>query len=349
LAGHVYDAPIPSPPGVDLTALTEFLMEVLSTPPLGPVKVSLLAGGRSNLTYVVSDASREWVLRRPPLGHVLETAHDMKREYRVMEALAATPVPVPAMVGFSDDLRYLGAPFYVMERVDGVAYRDSADFNRLDAQGRRALGLGFVDVLAELARVDHDAVGLSGFGRPDGFAARQVRRWTQQLAASASREIPGIAELRSRLAQRVPDAQRASIVHGDFRLDNALVHRADPGQVLAMIDWEMSTIGDPLTDLGMLYLFWEGWQGLDNPIAATPADFPGFPSWAELRERYVARTDLDLTEFDWYAAFAFFKLAVICEGIHYRFVSGLTVGEGCERIGAMVQPLVGRGLDTLRH
>jgi len=345
----VYDATFPCPPGVDLAALTEFLMRVLPTPPVGPVKVSLLAGGRSNLTYVVSDASREWVLRRPPLGHVLETAHDMKREYRVMDALAPTPVPVPAMVGFSDDLRYLGAPFYVMERVGGIAYRHSADFDKLDAQGRRALGLGFVDVLAKLACVDHDAVGLSGFGRPDGFAARQVRRWTKQLAASASREIAGIAELGSRLAQRAPDEQRAAIVHGDFRLDNALVHPADPGHVLAMIDWEMSTVGDPLTDLGMLYLFWEGWKGLDNPIAATPADFPGFPSWEELCERYVAHTDLDLTEFDWYGAFAFFKLAVICEGIHYRFVSGLTVGEGFERICDMVAPLVARGLDTLRQ
>jgi aminoglycoside phosphotransferase (APT) family kinase protein len=345
----VSQAQLPSPPGVDLAALTDFLRRVLPTPPVGPVKVSLLAGGRSNLTYVVTDATREWVLRRPPLGHVLETAHDMKREYQAMDALTGTPVPVPAMVGFSDDLRYLGAPFYVMERIEGIAYRDPADFDKLDPQGRRTLGLGFVDVLAELACVDQDAVGLSDFGRPDGFAARQVRRWTKQLAASASREIAGIAELGSRVAERVPQAQRAAIVHGDFRLDNALVHPSDPGRVLAIIDWEMSTLGDPLTDLGMLYLFWEGWKGLDNPIAATPADFPGFPSWQELRERYVRRTDLDLTEFDWYAAFAFFKLAVICEGIHYRFVNGLTVGEGFERIGDMVQPLVARGLDTLRH
>ena len=270
------------PPGVEIAALSAFLSGVLDAAPEGELQVELLSGGRSNLTYTVRDASREWVLRRPPLGHVLETAHDMGREYRVMAALADTGVPVPDMIGFCPDPDVMGAPFYVMEKVDGIAYRDAADFESLDPAGRHALGTAFLDAMSALAVVDQDAVGLSDFGRPEGFAARQVRRWTTQLSQSTSRDNTAINRLGERLAERVPPAQRASIVHGDFRLDNALVHRSDPGTVLAIIDWEMSTLGDPLTDLGMLYLFWEGWRGLDNPIAATPVDFDGFPSWDNL-------------------------------------------------------------------
>lgn len=335
-------------PGVDLQALTSFLDDkVTGGIGSGSLRVELLAGGRSNLTYTVTDGSREWVLRRPPLGHVLETAHDMGREYRVMDALATTPVPVPGMIGFCSDVSLMGTPFYVMDKVPGVAYRDAKDFERLSPADRRALGDGFIDALGQLACVDYTAVGLAEFGRPEGFASRQVRRWTKQLEASSSREVAGIHQLGEALSAHVPSAQRHTIVHGDFRLDNALVDFADAGKVRAIIDWEMSSLGDPLTDLGMLYLFWEGWQGLDNPIAATPADFPGFPSWAEIRDRYVAITGLDLSQFDWYAAFAFFKLAVICEGIHYRYVNGLTVGDGFDGIGAMVEPLVSRGLARL--
>jgi aminoglycoside phosphotransferase (APT) family kinase protein len=335
-------------PGVDLESLARFLDDsVEGGVDTDSLRVSLLAGGRSNLTYTVTDGGREWVLRRPPLGHVLETAHDMSREYRVMDALSSTPVPVPGMVGFCSDTSLMGTPFYVMDKVPGIAYRDAKDFETLTKAGRNALGEAFIDALGELACVDYDRVGLSEFGRPEGFAGRQVRRWTKQLENSTSREVEGIQSLGEALAARVPPMQRAAIVHGDFRLDNALVDSQDPGHVHAVIDWEMSTLGDPLSDLGMLYLFWEGWQGLDNPIAATPADFPGFPSWTEMRDRYVDITHLDLDHFQWHAAFAFYKLAVICEGIHFRYVNQLTVGDGFEGIGAMVTPLVSRGLSTL--
>ncbi len=334
--------------GGALSALESFLGEHVDGGLAGPLRASLLSGGRSNLTYTLTDGKHDWVMRRPPLGHVLETAHDMGREYRVMKALDATAVPVPAMVAICDDPAVIGSSFYVMARVDGDTYRDAADFERLTPAEREALGLSFVDALAALAQVDYEAVGLGDFGRPEGYAGRQVRRWVKQLESSTSREVPGIKELAEKLAERVPEAQRASVVHGDFRLDNALVERGS-AKILAVIDWEMSTLGDPLTDLGMLYLFWEGWQGLDNPIAATPVDFEGFPSWAQMRDRYVAATSLDLADFDWYAAFAFFKLAVICEGIHYRYVKGMTVGEGFERMGNLVQPLVERGLDTVNR
>jgi aminoglycoside phosphotransferase (APT) family kinase protein len=312
-----------------------------------PLSASLLSGGRSNLTYTLTDGPRRWVLRRPPLGHVLATAHDMGREYRVMRALAPTPVPVPRMVLEHPDPDVIGAPFYVMELVEGTVYRNADDLARLDADGARRLGHAFIDSLAALHLVDPAAVGLADFGRPQGYLSRQVARWTKQLAASRSRDVPGFDALAARLAEHVPTSQRASIVHGDFRLDNAIVSADDPGRVLAVLDWEMATLGDPLADLALFGLYWEGWGGLDNPIAATPAEH-GFPSAAELSRRYAERTGLDLADDAWYTAFACFKFAVICEGIHYRHVAGLTVGEGFDRIGALVPAIVALGLDALQ-
>jgi aminoglycoside phosphotransferase (APT) family kinase protein len=320
-------------------------------PDVGPLRASLIAGGRSNLTYVLTDGTRRWVLRRPPLGHVLATAHDMTREYRVMRALAPTPVPVPRTVLEHRDPDALGAPFYVMDLVEGVVHRDAADFAHLDGDERQRLGHAFVDALAALHLVDPAAVGLADFGRPDGYLARQVRRWAAQLDSSRSRDVPGFDELAARLADDVPAPQRVSVVHGDYRLDNVIVAADDPGRVRAVLDWEMATLGDPLADLALFTLFWQGWGAPDNPIFATPADH-GFPSAAELSRRYAEATGLDLTEdawaFDgWYAAFACFKFAVICEGIHYRHGRGLTVGAGFDRIGGLVPGIVQRGLSAL--
>ena len=322
--------------------------EVLAAqvPDLGPLTATLLSGGRSNLTYTLTDGTRRWVLRRPPLGHVLATAHDMAREYRVMSALAPTAVPVPRTLVHHAEPDELGAPFYVMDLVEGTVYRTADDLRRLDVTQARRLAHAFVDALAELHLVDPAGVGLADFGRPEGYLARQVRRWSTQLAASRSRDVPGFAELAAALARRVPEPQRISIVHGDFRLDNAIVDAADPGTVRAVLDWEMATLGDPLSDLGLFALYWEGWGGLDNPIAATPAEH-GFPSAAELSHRYAERTGLDLADNEFYTAFAYFKFAVICEGIHYRHVQGLTVGDGFDRIGVMVPELVRRGLSAL--
>jgi aminoglycoside phosphotransferase (APT) family kinase protein len=315
-------------------------------PDVGPLHASLLAGGRSNLTYALTDGTRRWVLRRPPLGHVLATAHDMRREYRVMRALAPTPVPVPGMVLEHPHPDVLGAPFYVMELVEGIVYRTTDDLARLDADSAHRLGHAFLDCLAALHLVDPAAVGLADFGRPDGYLARQVARWTTQLASSRSREVPGFDTLAARLARGVPETQRASIVHGDFRLDNAIVDATDPGRVRAVLDWEMAALGDPLADLALFALYWEGWGGTDNPIAAAPAEH-GFPPAAELRTAYAERTGFDLIDHAWHSAFACFKLAVICEGIHYRHVQGLTVGAGFDRIGALVPGLVRRGLAAL--
>ena len=318
-------------------------------PDAGPLSASLLSGGRSNLTYTLTDGARRWVLRRPPLGHVLATAHDMGREYRVMRALEPTPVPVPRMVFEHTDPDVLGAPFYVMELVEGAIYRTADDLARLDADAARRVAYAFLDSLAALHLVDPASVGLADFGRPEGYLTRQVSRWSKQLESSRSRDVAGIDELAARLADHVPETQRASIVHGDFRLDNAVVSADDPGRVLALLDWEMATVGDPLADLALFALYWDGWGGADsgdNAIAAIPAEH-GFPRSAELFRAYAERTGLDLADDAWYMGLACFKLAVILEGIHYRYDQGLTVGEGFDRIGTLVPDIVRRGLAAL--
>lgn len=333
------------PPGLDLDRLQAYLAS--QRPGLfdGPLSAELIAGGRSNLTYVVTGGRQEWVLRRPPLGHVLATAHDVAREYRVISALADTAVPVPATVLLCPDHEVIGAPFYLMERVRGTVYRTPEQTAGLSEPQRWQLSRALVDTLADLHQVEPAAVGLADFGRPDGFLARQVRRWSGQLDASRSRPLPGIDDLAHDLAAQLPDSGPAAIVHGDYRLDNLLVRDTS---VVAVLDWEMSTLGDPLTDLGLLLVYWDRLAD-DNPVVSGVGAHHGFPSGATLVEWYAARTGADLARLDWYVAMASFKLAVILEGIHYRYTLGKTVGDGFDRIGAMVPPLVERGLDALAH
>ncbi|MFC5950468.1 phosphotransferase family protein [Pseudonocardia lutea] len=332
-------------PGPEALAALRSLLEEHGERPR-ELRASLLSGGRSNLTYTVTDGHRSWVLRRPPLGHVLATAHDMGREYRVMAALATTPVPVPRTVLLDEAGELLGAPCYIMDKVEGTVLRDGADLDGVAPGDRARLAEAFVDALADLHTVDPAAVGLADLGRPDGYLERQVRRWRTQLAASRSRELHDLDRLAERLAQSVPPSRGGAIVHGDFRLDNAILDHTDPARVLAVLDWEMATMGDPLADLALFALYWEGWAGLDNPFAATPTEH-GFPTTPGLLERYARRTGATLDDGGWYAGFAYFKFAAICEGIHYRHVSGLTVGEGFDRFGAMVPELARRGVAAL--
>jgi aminoglycoside phosphotransferase (APT) family kinase protein len=331
-------------PGLDLAQLTDYLAREHPGLFAGPLSGRLVAGGRSNLTYVVADGHRELVLRRPPLGHVLATAHDMSREFRVITALAGTAVPVPAPVLLCENPAVLGAPFYLMARVPGTVYRSAAQTATLTAAQRTALAQQLVDVLAELHRIDPAAVGLSDFGRPDGFLARQVRRWGKQLAGSRSRALPGIDRLLERLTASVPASPAPAIVHGDYRLDNVLVHE---GRIAAVLDWEMSTVGDPLTDLGLLLVYWDRLPDLEHSVVSGVGARHGFPAGATLAGWYAARTGADLSRLDWYEALACFKLAVILEGIHYRYRQGLTVGDGFEQVGTLVPPLVELGLAHL--
>ncbi len=336
-----------TPAGLDLTALAGYLAAHRPELATGQLSATLVPGGRSNLTYIVHSGDLAYVLRRPPLGHVLATAHDMSREYRVISALADTAVPVPRALLLCPDADVLGAPFYLMSRVPGMVYRSRAQTDGLTGERRAGLAYAMIDTLADLHAVDPDAVGLADFGHPDGYLARQVRRWAQQLDRSRSRALPGIDELRDRLAAAVPGSGPARIVHGDYRLDNLLV---DPGTgaVTAVLDWEMATLGDPLADLGLLLTYWEvlGAAG-GNPVADGLGPQAGFPDGAALIARYAARSGTAIPNLSWYTALGCYKLAVICEGIHYRYTLGLTVGDGFDRLGAMVAPLVAGGLTTL--
>jgi len=326
---------------LDLDALTGHLE------PFGITarRAELIHGGKSNLTYRLTGGPHDWVLRRPPLGHVLATAHDMAREYRVMSALAPTAVPVPAMVTLCEDPSVIGAPFYVMEYVEGSILRRTQDTDKLTDSQRTALAHRLIDTLADLHEIDPAEVGLGDFGRPGGFLERQVRRWTQQLERSRSRDIPGSDDLARELATSVPTSQRVSVVHGDYRLDNVMV--GPDQQIRAVLDWEMATLGDPLCDLGLLPVYAVPVPGVAGVVSDGMGPHNGFPSIESLVQRYADRCGLDVAPLPWYTALGYYKLAVICEGIHYRYGTGQTVGPGFEQIGAIVEPLVSAGRDLL--
>ncbi|MFJ2721704.1 phosphotransferase family protein [Streptomyces sp. NPDC087437] len=333
------------PPGLDLDRLRGLLDRERPGLVRGPLTGRLIEGGRSNLTYTVSDGASRWVVRRPPLGHVLATAHDMGREHRVISALHPTEVPVPRPVLLCEDEDVLGAPFYVMEFVEGTPYRTADQLAPLGEERTRNAVLSLVDTLVELHAVDPAEVGLEGFGRPEGFLERQLRRWGKQLAASRNRELAGVDELHAALGRALPVSPAPAVVHGDYRLDNVLLGPDD--RITAVLDWEMSTLGDPLTDLGLLVMYSTPLGMPDSPVSTT-AEAPGHPSAAELVERYAARSGRDVSAVSWYTAFAWFKLAVILEGIHYRYTLGQTVGRGFDRIGDLVPVFLDHGLTTLQ-
>ena len=314
--------------------------------------VALISGGKSNLTYRVACDAGEVVLRRPPLGHVLPTAHDMVREYRVLRALDGTAVPVPRVLHLGSADGPLGASFYVMERVVGHICRNALPPGYADrAEPRAAIGAALVDVLADLHTVDPAAVGLEGFGRPAGFVERQLRRWSQQWEASKTGELPALDRLRDELGRTLPPQRSSAIVHGDYRLDNTILHPTSPGRIVAVLDWEMSTLGDPLTDLGTLLAYWS--EDADGDVLAaarvmapvTAAE--GFPTRSEVVRRYAARTGFDVSDVEWYQAFAYFKLAVVCQGIAARAAGGAMLGSGFDEAQQLVAPLVAAGLHGL--
>jgi aminoglycoside phosphotransferase (APT) family kinase protein len=340
------------PPGLDLTRLADWLATLPDKTVLpektatGPLRATLLAGGKSNLTYEVSDGEQAWVLRRPPLGHVLATAHDMAREYRVMSALKGTGVPVPATYALCGDADVIGAPFYLMERIEGTAYRWASQLEPLGPERTRRISEDLIDILAALHAVDPASVGLADFGRPQGFLARQVSRWKKQLDASHCRNLPAAAQLHALLAASVPEQSPDGIVHGDYRLDNVLA--AADGRLVAVLDWEMATLGDPLTDLALMSIY-QRFAAVMGGSIADASSAPGFLTKDEVIARYAAASHRDLAHFGFYLGLAAFKLAVIAEGIYYRHLHGQTVGAGFDTVGTITEPLLEAGIGFVRE
>jgi aminoglycoside phosphotransferase (APT) family kinase protein len=312
-------------PGIRVDAVTSWLVDHLphARPPF---TFTLIAGGRSNLTYRVTDtAGGAWALRRPPLGHVLATAHDMAREHRIIAALEPTVVPVPPIVGLCDDVSVNDAPFYVMGFVDGLVIRDQASASAVAPELRGPVCDQLVDTLVAIHQVDVDAVGLGTLGRKEGYVARQLKRWRSQYEQSRACDLPDIGRVHDILVERIPEQQGAGIVHGDYRLDNCIL--SPTGAVRAVLDWELCTLGDVLCDLAQLLVYWcePGDDGFT--LESPPTVVPGFWSRAEVVEAYAKRTSLDLSDIDYYTAFAYWKVACIMDGVYARFSAGVMGGD----------------------
>jgi aminoglycoside phosphotransferase (APT) family kinase protein len=335
-----------SPPGLDLGCFGPWLRSNLAGVQ-GDLSARLVTGGKSNLTYEVTDGTTAWIVRRPPLGHVLATAHDMAREYRVMRALSGTAVPVPATHLICEDDSVIGAPFYVMARVAGTPYRRAAELQRLGGERTRTIALRLMDTLAALHEVDPGPVGLADFGRAEGYLHRQLSRWRKQMAASQTRELPAAERLYELAAAAIPEEQPGTIVHGDFRLDNVLFD--DEDRATAVLDWEMATLGDPLADLSLMLMYGRvsKTQGADEVSDVTLA--AGYPDEDELVRRYAERTGRDVSHLGFYLGLAAYKLAAILEGIHYRHIRGQTVGPGFDGLSERVDVLLDVGLAAIQE
>lgn len=316
------------PAGIAVEPVTRWLAEHVGT--VGPLRFERLAGGHSNLTYRIDDAEgRTVVLRRPPEGPLLPTAHDMGREYRLISALGPTDVPVPPALAHCTDESVIGAPFYVMGHVDGVVLHTAEMAEQAFTEDERAtIGRSFIDVLARLHAVDPDDVGLGDLSRKEAYIARQLKTWWRQYEASKTEEDPLLGRVHEWLQANIPEQGPARVVHGDYRLGNTLTgadHR-----IAAVLDWEIATLGDPLADLGYVLATWP--RPGDAHVATTSATSmaAGFPERAELVERYAAATGADVSDIDYYVAWANWKTACIVQGVYRRYVDGQLSSEGVD-------------------
>ena len=336
--------------GIRADSVTEwFRAHVAGVKP--PLQFELIPGGHSNLTYRVTDSEGTvFVLRRPPLGSVLATAHDMAREHRVIAALENTEVPVPPALGLCEDEQVNGAPFYVMSFVEGYVLTDAAiTAKHFDEGERRELGTSIVRVLGELHRIDPDVVGLGDLGRKESYLARQLRRWRTQWEKSKTRELAAMEEVYDALRTQIPEQVGATIVHGDYRLGNMIT--SFDGEIAAVLDWELCTLGDPLADVGYLMNNWVE-PGETGPTARgaalSPSAAGGFPSRAEVLERYTAMTGRDVTRIDYYRAFQYWRLAAIVEGVLARYLKGVMGGAAdTEAFSAQVDGLAAAALNLI--
>lgn len=328
--------------------LGALLAETLRDDRWRELTASLITGGKSNLTFELTSSAGQLILRRPPSGDLLPSAHDMSREARVQTALASSRVPVPEIVVRDTTAELLGVPFYVMRKVTGHVIRSSlpAGYARTPQQ-RLGMANALVNVLADLHCIDPDQVGLGDFGRPQGFLERQLRRWRSQWEASRTEDIPVINALHRDLAARLPRSPSPTIVHGDFRLDNCVMDTDDPSRVVGVLDWEMSTLGDPLTDLGLMLFYWRELGEPQYCLAPTVTVAPGFPHRAHLVERYAHATGIDTADIGFYEAFAHFKCAVIAQGVVARVAAGSMAGQDFGDLSGDIAWIAERGRAAL--
>lgn len=336
--------------GIDVARVSRWLTTHIDGA-TAPFDFELIVGGRSNLTFRVTGADgRAFVLRRPPTGHVLATAHDMAREHRIISAVSRTDVPVPATLGLCTDVEVNGAPFYVMDFVDGEVLDSPERAEMLPEAIRRPTSEHLVDVLADLHAADVDAIGLGDLARREGYVERQIKRWSTQWENSKTRDIPAIEEVARHLAAHVPEQHGVAIAHGDYRFGNCLVD-VSSGRVAAVLDWELCTLGDPLADLGYLGVYWADPSGESR--ANDPTGAPGFLTYAEVVDRYATRTGRDVSQIDYYVAFSSWRLAVISEGVYARYLHGAMGDqndpENLERVRTGTVELADKALDAVRR
>jgi len=335
---------------VDPAGLARFLVRHHPEYP-GTFEIQRLGEGQSCLTFMISGRDWKVVLRRPPRGDLPPSAFDVAREYRVMRALQdhGAPVPVPRPVTLCTDMAVIGAPFYLMEPVDGLVVRSTLPATLSSLDDRARMGEQLASTMVELHRVDPLAIGLEGFGKPGGYLERQLRRMNQLWELARFREIPEIEQVGAWLSENVPATARHSIVHGDFKLDNVIFAPESPARLIAVVDWEMSTLGDPLADLGWLLYFWfdPGDESFGLSVA-TVTDQEGFPRRRELLERYIKESGADVEDVSWYVALAGWKIAIIMEGSYRRFLGGITDHPQFARLEEGVKVLARRSLQAMQ-
>jgi aminoglycoside phosphotransferase (APT) family kinase protein len=338
------------PPLVDEQALAAFLAREL--PGEGDLVAERHQAGHSNETFFIRRGADEWVLRRPPRGAFLPSAHDVLREYRVLNALQSTAVPVPRTVLACDDESVIGAPFYLMEKVDGVVIRSELPDIFTEAE-RGRIGDELVDAMVELHSVEPASCGLEGLAKPSGYLERQLRRWTGQLELTIpfSRPMPDLDRIGSWLAGNLPTTQETTIVHGDYKLDNVMFASMVPAKLVAILDWEMATVGDPLADLGWMISLWhEAGDGTDDLFleAIRGTEAPGMRSRVQLIHRYASATGRDIHSLDWYVVLAMWKLAVLLEGSYARHLQGMTDDPFFAQLEHGVPALAAKALEIAR-
>jgi len=307
--------------GIDEKNITRwFLEQALNV--AAPLSFQLIAGGRSNLTYKVTDARGQgFVLRRPPLGHVLESAHDMGREYKIISSLGKTDIPVAPAVGLCTDKSFNGADFYVMRFVEGRVYADSTDAVDIPENQRYALGKNVIDNLVKLHTVNPDDVGLGNLGKKEDYVGRQVKRWTKQWENSKTEEVPEMEEVGRLLKADMPEQIGVSIAHGDYRIGNFILQDF---RVAAILDWELCTLGDPLADLGYLLNWWYTADEVElGKGDGAPTAVGGFPTRQELIDTYAKATGRNVSRINYYRALSYWRLAAISQGVYRRYMEGV--------------------------